>query len=89
MRYWQISKKGQDADPVIKRMKELMREFGDIAPNKVQLNSELAEVKSFCLHWNLLEIINDVATRFGRSEDLCMPCASFNVHLALQRSSWP
>ena len=55
--------KAQDADPVIKHMKEFMVEFGDVAPNKVQLNSELAAVKSLCLHWNLLEIINGVATR--------------------------
>ena len=50
--------RAQDADPVIKRLTELMREFVDIAPKKVQLRSDPAEVKSFCKHWNLLEIIN-------------------------------
>ena len=43
-------KRAQDADPVIKRTKELMREFVDVAPNKVQLRSEPAEVKSLCKH---------------------------------------
>ena len=32
----------QDADPVIKRIKELMREFGEVAPNPVQLRSQTA-----------------------------------------------
>ena len=31
----------QDADPVIKRLKEIIEEFGGVAPNKAQLNSEL------------------------------------------------
>ena len=35
-----------------------MREFEDVAPNKVQLRSELAEVER-----NLLEIVNGVATQ--------------------------
>ena len=52
----------QLADPVIRRMKELIEEFGDVAPNDVQLTSELAEVKHLCSHWNLLEIINGVVT---------------------------
>ena len=30
----------QDAEPVIKRMKELIEEFADVAPNDVQLGSE-------------------------------------------------
>ena len=55
--------KSQDADPVIKRLKELMKEFEDVAPNKVQLRSEPAEVKSLCQHWNLLEIIYSDAMR--------------------------
>ena len=54
--------KSKNADPVIKQLKALMEEFGVIAPNKVQLRSELAEVKSLCQHWKLLEIINGVAT---------------------------
>ena len=36
--------RAQDADPVIKRMKVIIEEFGDVAPNKAQLNSELTEV---------------------------------------------
>ena len=55
--------KFQDADPVIKQLKALMNELGGVAPNKVQLRSKLAQVKSLCQHWNLLEIINGVATR--------------------------
>jgi len=55
--------KSQDADPVIKRLKGLMEEFGGVAPNRVQIRSELAEVKSLCQHWNLLEIIYSVVMR--------------------------
>ena len=55
--------RGQDTDPVIKRLKVIMEEFGDVAPNIAQLNSELAEVKSLCQHWNLLEIVNSIVTR--------------------------
>ena len=53
----------QGADPVIKRLKVLMEEFEGIAPNKEQLNSELAEVKNLCQYLNLLEIVNGFATR--------------------------
>ena len=53
----------QDADPVIKCMKILMEEYGDVAPTKDQVLPELAEVKSLCQHWKLLEIINGVVTR--------------------------
>ena len=62
---WQ---RAQDADPVIKRMKILMEEYGDVAPTKEQLLPELAEVKSLCQHqhWKLLEIINGVVTRVMR-----------------------
>ena len=49
--------RAQDADPVIKRMKILMKE---------QLLPELAEVKSLCQHWKLLEIIKRVVTRVMR-----------------------
>ena len=56
----------QDADSVIKRMKMLMEEYGDVAPTNEQLLSELAEVKSLCQHWRLLEIINGVVTRVMR-----------------------
>ena len=38
----------QDADPVIKHTKELMRELGKVAPNDVQLGSEAQEVKNLC-----------------------------------------
>ena len=55
--------RAQDADPVIKRLKKIMEEFGGVAPNKAQLNSEPAVVKNLCLHWHLLEIVNGVATR--------------------------
>ena len=44
--------RAQDADPVIKRMKILMEEYGDVAPTKEQLLPELAEVKSLCQHWS-------------------------------------
>ena len=44
----------QDADPVIKPMKILMEEYGDVATTKDQLLPELAEVKSLCQHWKLL-----------------------------------
>ena len=44
-------------------MRELIEDIGEVAPNKVQLRSELVEVKSLCQHWNLLEKINGVATR--------------------------
>ena len=54
---------GADADPVLKQLKELMREFGSVAPNSAQLNSEQAEVKNLCQHWNLRELVNGVATR--------------------------
>ena len=57
----------QLADPVIRRMRELIKEFGQVAPNDVQLTSELAEVKHLCAHWNLLEIINGVAKRYEGS----------------------
>ena len=53
----------QDADPVLKHLKALLKEFGSVAPNNAQLISELVEVKSLCQHWNLLELVNDVATR--------------------------
>ena len=54
--------RAQDADPVIKRMKSLMEEYGDVE----HLVPELAEVKHLCQHWNLLEIINGVVTRVMR-----------------------
>ena len=53
----------QDADPVIKPLKEIMEEFCGFALNKALLNPELAEVKNLCQYWNLLEIVNGVATR--------------------------
>ena len=40
---WQ---RAQDADPVIKRMKILMEEYGDVAPTEEQLLSELAGTKA-------------------------------------------
>ena len=52
----------RDAEPFIKRLKEIMEEFGGVAPNKAQFNSELALVKNLCRHWNLLEIVNCVVT---------------------------
>ena len=55
--------RAQDADPVVKRMRELMKEFGGVAPNNAQLISELAEVKSLCQHWNMFEFVNGVVTR--------------------------
>ena len=58
--------RAQDADPVIKHMKSLMQEYGDVAPTKEQLLPELAEVKSLCQHWKLLEIVNGVVTRVMR-----------------------
>jgi len=60
--------KSQDADPVINRLKVLMEEVGRVAPNTVQLRSKLAEVKSLCQHWNLLEIIYGVATQTMRDQ---------------------
>ena len=58
--------RAQDADPVIWRMKILMEEYGDVAPTSEQWLSELAEVKSLCQHWRLLEIIGGVVTRVLR-----------------------
>ena len=73
--YWQIStqcsaqiERTQDADPVIKRLKVIMKEFGDVAPYKAQLNSVQVEVKSHCQHRNLLEIVNGVATRVMKDQ---------------------
>ena len=37
--------RAQIADPVIRHMRELMEEFSKVAPNEVQLRSELAGVK--------------------------------------------
>ena len=51
--------RAQDADPVIKHMKSLLEEYGDVAPTKEQLIPELAEVKYLCQHWHLLEIVNE------------------------------
>ena len=45
----------QDANPVIKRMKEMMKEFGDVSPNDIQLGSKRQGVKDLCKHWNLLK----------------------------------
>ena len=76
--------RAQDADPVIKRMKSLMKEYGDVAPTKKQLVPELAEVKHLCQHWNLLEIVNGVATRVmsDLTEWKCLrvPSAGCHVH---------
>ena len=47
-------------------MKILMEEYGDVAPTSEQLLSELAEVKSLCQHWRLLEIVGGVVTRVMR-----------------------
>ena len=47
-------------------MKILMEEYGDVAPTKEQLLPELAEVKSLCQHWRLLEIINGVVRQVMR-----------------------
>jgi len=47
-------------------MKILMEEYGDVAPTSEQWLSELAEVKSLCQHWRLLEIIGGVVTRVMR-----------------------
>ena len=60
------------------------REFEDIAPNKVLLRSELAEVKSLCQHWNFLKIINDVATKTmkdqtGRKTYVCLVPATMHI----------
>ena len=55
--------KAQGTNPVIKRLKELLEEFKTEAPYNVQLNSEMAEVKYLCSHWNCLEIVRGVVTR--------------------------
>jgi len=55
-----------------------MEEF---ALNKVQLNSELAEVKSLCQQWNLLEVVNGVATRMLKDQTgRKTPSARRNAH---------
>ena len=72
--------RAQDADSVIKRLKVIMEEFGRVAPNKAQFNSELAEVKSLCRHWNLLEIVNTRVERSDRSSDLRTSSARGDVY---------
>ena len=62
-------KKAQDAYPAIKHMRELIKEFGHGASNKRQLKSAMAELKSLCDHWNLLEIVHCVVTCRDRGFD--------------------
>ena len=54
--------RAQDADPVVKQLKELKKEFGGVAPNNAQLISELAVVKNLCQHWNMIELVKGVVT---------------------------
>ena len=74
--------KAQDAYPAINHTEDLMLEFGNEAPKKRQLNSDIAEVKSLCDHWNLLEIVccHTHTRRFDMFENQFSPSPSKNVH---------
>ena len=52
--------KSQSADPAIKRVRMLLEMYKDEPPSKRALNSETAEVKDLCRHWNLLQVIRGV-----------------------------